>query len=332
MADPTAIARSDWPEFGLADDMRPLLAQRAAEGRPAVLATLFAAEGGAPRGIGAQMLIWQDGIAGYLSGGCVEADIALHARECLDSGEPKVLVYGRGGPADIALPCGGRIEVLLERLAPGDEAISRLIEFAGRRVPALYLSDGRQRACVAQGEAVPQFEASVQRVYEPHRRIALFASDPVVLALASLMAPAGYEILVARPKGPAAAPPVSGGYVTTNPADTISALDPDPWTAIVVAMHDEIDDHEALVAALRSRAGYVGLLGSRRRLQEKIARLRTAGLDEEAIGRLRAPIGLPGLGRGPWQIAASIQAEVMQQMWRHRIEVAEFQPAPLAAE
>lgn len=332
MSDAAALARSDWPQFGLAEDMRADIARVLGAGRAAVLATLFAAEGGAPRGLGAQMLIWEGGLSGYLSGGCVEADIALHAQTCLEDGVPHRLVYGRGGPADIMLPCGGRIEVMLERLAPGDRAMDRLLDLTKKRIPAFYSSDGVNRACVAAGEPGPAFREVVRRIYEPCHRLVLFGSDPVVLALATLAAPAGFEIVHARPKGPETAPPLGGLYVTASPIDTLRMFPPDPWTAIVVAMHDEFRDHEALVAALGSGAGYVGLLGSRRRLQEKLARLRAANLDEDAIARLRAPIGIAGLGRGPWQIAVSIQAEIMQTLWASRLHAEGFKSHTLAAE
>ena len=73
------LADVDWPDFGLADDVRPALDALVRAGRPAVIATLFAADGGSPRGVGTQMLIGEDIASGYLSGGCVEADVALHA-------------------------------------------------------------------------------------------------------------------------------------------------------------------------------------------------------------------------------------------------------------
>ena len=112
----------DWPAFGLQDDVRPTLAAVMQSGAPAVLVTLFAADGGSPRGIGAQMLFGDSRVTGYLSGGCVEADVALHADQVMAAGEPVRLVYGRGGPADVRLPCGGRIQALVERLEPNDPA------------------------------------------------------------------------------------------------------------------------------------------------------------------------------------------------------------------
>src|SRR3546814_7188598 len=66
----------------------------------------------------------------------------------------------------------------------------------------------------------------------------------------------------------------------------------DRWTAVAVATHDLEIDQEALAPALHSRAGYVGVLGSRRKLGERRAGLRDAGVGEADIARLHAPIGL----------------------------------------
>src|SRR5687768_16942897 len=80
-------------------------------------------------------------------------------------------------------------------------------------------------------------------------------------------------------------PPVAGlAYLRQEPAEALQAVGVDAWTAVAIATHDSETDHAALTAALPSAAGYVGLLGARRRLAERLARLRSAGLAEAAIG------------------------------------------------
>lgn len=332
MPDMIGNARDAWPVFGLTDDIRPALSDTLAAGEPCVLATLFAADGGAPRGIGAQMLITADAVHGYVSGGCVEADIAIEARRSLADGEPRRLVYGRGGPVDIMLPCGGRIELLLEQLAPGDPAAAKLLDLSARRHPALWVSDGRTRACVALGEhfAVQAATGTISRPYEPRSRVVLFGGDPVAIALAGMMQPAGHEIFFVRPKGPDAAPPVPAHYLRGEPQAALEEIAPDPWTSIVVASHDEIHDHQALMAALASPAGYVGLLGSRRRLSGKLERLRAQGMREDAVARLHAPIGLEGFGRGAWEVAASIQGEILRALEARKLSVGDFEAGAVA--
>jgi xanthine dehydrogenase accessory factor len=325
-----------WPEFGLASDIRPALAHALAAGRASVVASLHAAEGAAPLGEGAQMLFDQGAAAGFLSGGCVEGDVALHAQAALADGRPRWLSYGRGGPPDIRLLCGSRIELLLERINPGDPAARRLIDLTQARRPALWLSDGAARACLAEGE--PETEApaalrpavaaaqrgtaqaggaqgAIYRRYAPRPRLAVVGGDPIALAIARLADQAGFETALVRPKGPPEPPPLSKvRYFRDEPAQAFRALGLDRWTAVAIATHDIEIDHDALVAALPSAAPYVGALGSRRRLPERLARLKAEGLDEAAIARLKAPIGLDIGARSPWQIAVSVIAEAIQAL------------------
>ena len=70
-------------------------------------------------------------------------------------------------------------------------------------------------------------------------------------------------------------------------------------------------DHAALAVALPSEAPYVGLLGARRRLAERLDRLRAAGLTDRDLQRLRAPIGLDLGGKAPWEIAIAVVGEVI---------------------
>ena len=141
----------DWPLFGWADDIRPMLRRAAADRIPAALVTLVDVDGGGPRSPGAQMLFCESEAGGYLSGGCVEADVAIHARETLRDGAPRRLVYGRNGPwADIQLPCGSQISLLVERLSPGEAAVTQLLALTDQRQPALWRTDGaRRRAVIA---------------------------------------------------------------------------------------------------------------------------------------------------------------------------------------
>src|SRR3546814_4792955 len=96
------------------------------EGLSFALATIVAADGG-PRPVGAQMVVTETDSWGFLSGGCIESDVARNGREVIRDGRVRTLVYGKGSPfIDIRLPCGGRIEVAIERVGPGDRKSTRL--------------------------------------------------------------------------------------------------------------------------------------------------------------------------------------------------------------
>jgi xanthine dehydrogenase accessory factor len=84
--------------------------------------------------------------------------------------------------------------------------------------------------------------------------------------------------------------------------------------AVVVATMGR-DDDEALVAALNSDAGYVGLVASARRASAVAAELRDRGVDEESVARLRSPAGLDLGPSSQEEIAVAILAELVA--WRH---------------
>jgi xanthine dehydrogenase accessory factor len=300
----------DWPLHGLADDMRPALADALARG-PAALATIISLGEGGPRPVGTQMVFGQGSRAGFLSGGCIEADVEDHARASLADGEPRRLVYGEGSPwPDIRLLCGARIEILVERLDPDDDAARMLLNLAAARVPATWISDGRRRVCAA--EPIAAGAGAFSRHFDPAPRLVVLGGDPTALAVASLGVQSGFETTLVRPKGPLAPPPLPGlAYRRDGVASALAAIGLDAWTAVAICGHDLEIDHAALLAALPSPAPYVGLLGARRRLNERLDRLRAAGLSERDLAKLRAPIGLDLGGKAPFEVAVAVIGEIM---------------------
>ena len=90
-----------------------------ARGDKIALATVVATRRSAPRPLGAKLAISEHGeLAGSVSGGCVENDVYEHAQEVLATGRPKLLSYGIADEEawDVGLPCGGEIDVFVERL------------------------------------------------------------------------------------------------------------------------------------------------------------------------------------------------------------------------
>jgi len=295
----------------MTDDVRPTLRTVREAGMACTLATLVAVEGGGPRPVGTQMVFAPGVTAGYFSGGCVESDVADHAFACLADGKPRTLVYGEGSPwPDIRLLCGARIEIFLERVAPDDEALAELLAAYSERRPVIWVSDGSTRQCAE--EVSPWPAAAVVRPYEPTPRLIVVGGDPTALAIAQLGAQSEFETTLVRPKGPTSGPPIPGvAYSRAEPEEAFAAIGVDPWTAIAIATHDLETDRAALRAALPSTAGYVGLLGARRRIADRLAPLRAEGAPESAFAKLHAPIGLDIGGKAPWEVAVSVIGEIM---------------------
>ncbi len=263
------------------------------------------------------MVFDQDRADGYFSGGCLEADVANHAAEVLRDRTPKTLLYGQESPwIDIRLLCGGSIEILLESIDSGDPAVAELLHLGAARISALWRSDGYARTVESAPPNCPTWatdgtEYSLR--YDPKSRLVIVGGDPTALALAKLASEAGFETYLIRENGPGSTPPIDGlTYLRTTPADTLRAMRPDAWTAVVSTTHDDDLDDDVATSALRSNAGYIGVLGARSRIGSRRERLMKAGFDEHDLSRIHAPIGIAGCGKTPWEIAVSIVAEIMQ--------------------
>ncbi len=306
---------SHWRLAAPIDDIREALLGQPALPAQFAIATLVEVDGSAPRDVAAQMLITADEHWGFLSGGCIEDDVASHGRAVLEEGAPRLLRYGEGSPwFDIKLACGSGISVLVERVSASEPAVSALLEGWTQRHPVLWSSDGQERRAVPSDETQGDHWDGERytRLFAPPLRLVVIGEDGAALTTVSLAQAMGWEMVLIAPGAPET-PPYSGIiYHRGDPADALAALAPDPWTAIAVLSHDREDDERGLAAALLSDAFYVGAIGARARLEGRIARLRGHGLAEAQIARLRAPIGLYGFGKAPRDVALSLVAEVAQ--------------------
>ena len=89
------------------------------EGEDVVVATVVATRRSAPRPVGSSLAISSSGaLCGSVSGGCVESDVYERAQEVFASGDPQLVTYGISDDQawTVGLPCGGEIDVFVERL------------------------------------------------------------------------------------------------------------------------------------------------------------------------------------------------------------------------
>jgi xanthine dehydrogenase accessory factor len=276
------------------------------------IATLVAVDGPAPREVGAQMLITDQHCWGFLSGGCVEDDVARHGREVITQNTPRLLRYGEGSPwFDIKLACGAGISILVEPATIDDPAIAKLLSGYRDRKPVLWQSDGESRFAHFDEKAsprLPQWDGkNLSALFEPPLRLVIVGSDATALTLAGLALHLGTETVLVDLGGPDKAPFAGMSYQRSADAQTLPL---DRWTAVAVVTHDRESDESMLAAALSSDAFYVGTIGARSRLPSRVERLQQQGVSAAAIERLHAPIGLHGFGKSPQDIALSIMSEV----------------------
>jgi xanthine dehydrogenase accessory factor len=155
--------------------------------------------------------------------------------------------------------------------------------------------------------------------FAPPPRMLVFGAIDFAAAVARLGKFLGYHVVVcdARPVFATARRfPDADEVVVRWPHDYLSEVAVDERTVICVLTHDPKFDVPLLEVALRTPAGYVGAMGSRRTHEDRIARLREAGLTDAELARLRSPIGLDLGARTPEETAVSIGAELIQLRWR----------------
>ncbi|MEW1821480.1 XdhC/CoxI family protein [Arthrobacter sp. NPDC080031] len=152
----------------------------------------------------------------------------------------------------------------------------------------------------------------------PPPRMIVFGAIDFAAAVARIGKFLGYHVTVcdARPLFATKARfPEADDVVVAWPHHYLAETDVDERTVLCVLTHDPKFDVPLLELALRTPAGYVGAMGSRRTHGIRLAKLRENGLSEEELARLCSPIGLDLGARTPEETAVSIAAEIISAMW-----------------
>jgi len=154
--------------------------------------------------------------------------------------------------------------------------------------------------------------------FAPAPRMLVFGAIDFAAAVAKAGKFLGYRVTVcdARPVFATASRfPDADEVITDWPHRYLSGVSTDERTVICVLTHDPKFDVPLLEVALRRPAAYIGAMGSRRTHDDRLARLREAGLTDAELARLRSPIGLDLGARTPEETAIAIAAELIQLRW-----------------
>jgi xanthine dehydrogenase accessory factor len=260
------------PERGEPADVWTVLGRWRAEGRRFVLLTVVESRGFTPQKPGGRMLLGERGeTAGTIGGGAIEHDCLREARELL-AGAPSEA----GGPA------------------PGTRTVRRQL------TTELGMCCG--------GEMVVHLE-----VLEALPRLVVFGAGHVARPLAALAAGSGFAVTVVDARA---------DWLTAErfPDGLRVVRDPEAWARewsgsgddyAVVTTHDHALDQRVVQALLPMTLRFTGLIGSLAKQRKFAMRLLARGFTEDAVARLRSPVGLAIGARTPEEIAVSIVAELI---------------------
>ncbi|MFD1802706.1 XdhC family protein [Mixta tenebrionis] len=300
------------------------------QGAEVWLCTVLRSWGSAPRAPGAMLAANQQGeFCGSLSGGCIEDDFLARVQQGEFMCDSQLVRYGEGGLApQIRLPCGGVLEVLVERLPADAASLAHL-----SRLQQTLTGDERVVKQVTIGE-----RAQLEAVDAAAPRTLHYDSVRVILPIGSVLTLllAGYstvaheclriaqmlkmQVIVCEHRETfwrQLCEQQSGQAglrcINQHPARYLECYGATRHTAIVCTTHDARVDDLTLLEAVNTPAFYLGAMGSSSSSRQRIARLRSIGeLDEAKLQRIHAPVGLPIGSKTPTEIALAIMADIVR--------------------
>ncbi len=278
----------------LVRDVFEALNQVRKERIPAVLATVVEAVGSAPQQAGARLLLLSDGqVAGTVGGGAIEKLVLEEARALLLAGGSAGALGGASGGAS----GGPRTRLLTVNLTT-----------------ELGMCCGGTMAVFLETVPLPA-------------RLVVLGGGHIAKPLTALAAATGFAVTVVDERPQWADParfPGARDVLCDDPESVVGELSLDAGTAVVVVTHHHPLDQALVKALTGSRAGFFGLVGSESKRNKFLMRLRAQGIAEEALARLRSPLGVAIGAVTPEEIAVSIVAELVA--WRHGVALDEGVP------
>jgi xanthine dehydrogenase accessory factor len=338
-------------------------AQELAAGRPVVRAVIVKTWGSTPREVGADMLIQQDGsLRGTIGGGCGEAEVYELGQQLLASlGSPgensKNTANGFLYHVDLTenpddggdKVCGGRFDVLLQRLDPEPHALlvsgaHQLLQQGGRltwlsnlgsarpgfwradrqaaepapdRIPLRVQAAWREEAPEQPGWSVS--EQGEQLFLEPlgkTLRLVIVGAGHIARPLCRLASELGYRVFVLDDRADYARPeffPEAVEVVAGDYVEHLPGMAAAPATSVVLVTRGHKHDQDCLRLMAEQPLDYLGMIGSQRRIEAVYRELVEEGIPLERLRAVHAPIGLEIGAQTPAEIAISILAQMIMR-------------------
>jgi xanthine dehydrogenase accessory factor len=284
--------------------------RRAEAGERFAVCTVVRTRGSTPQKTGAVMLVTRDGqTLGTIGGGCVEAEVRTRALQQLDSNSSGSLFsfkldHDLGW--DDGLVCGGTMDVAVEILKnPSDsEAYTQ-----ARQV----LAAGREATVRVTAPDESDQLLTFERILEPKPTLVIAGAGHVGTALGRTALELGFHVCVIDDRSDFASTDRFPGAkcIVGEIEAELMRLPITENTYVVIVTRGHRRDGRALGAVVGSKARYVGLIGSKRKIITILQDLHRQGVPREQLEKVHAPIGLDIGAVAPAEIAVSIAAELI---------------------
>lgn len=314
--------------FGLIDHADPILHEE----RAVALATLVSASGSSSKKIGAKMLVGQSGriLGGVTIGGCVDAQVVEAADAIVAEGGRRLLSISLDDDEawEIGLTCGGTLDVLITRVEPGSAndptviAHRRALELLDRGDAAVIVTplDATTAPYTVPAEefdagalVTDQGRVFVDRIAPPVTLLIVGAGQ-IAMSLTRLARELEMRSVVIDGRERYATHdrfPDADEIRIGMPSEIVAEFELNRRAAVVLLAHDYKYELPVLRQVLRRPAGYIGLLGSRKRGASIRQILSEEGFTPDELARIHTPIGLDLGGKGSADVALAILAEIV---------------------
>ena len=312
------------------------------ESKPLVLATIINSRGSTPRTSGSRMIIYDDGgISGTIGGGAIEGDVIERAMTVFDTKRSSIASYDLrqdGRSDDLDLICGGHMEVILEYVDTCPENVF-LYGAAYKKIedeqPFLW------KAVIKEMDSGILLERCIQNIREtsggkylnlslhksgdgqiliepvlPTQTAYIIGGGHVSKEITKLTKHIGMKTLVFDDRRAFASesrfPEADGINVCPDYVNIFEPFKITENSYIIIVTRGHSYDKVVLSQALKTRAGYIGMMGSRKKRDILYEALITEGCNAKELERVHCPIGLPIKEETPAELAVSIVAELIE--------------------
>ena len=319
--------------------------------QPLVMALIMSQEGSTPRTTGTRMMIGADGYVGTIGGGRIEASVMEIAREMLHKPGAVTISFDLTSEIADAMDmvCGGKLEILIDSIAPDEKNrlfFSSLLQMLDQRQKGLMVTELLESGVLQVRRAIlredgvvigtPDFKMEIDSIPKKLRApiliqsgdrkffiepvmapgtVYLFGAGHVSLQTAILAKRVGFEVVVLDDRMEFAnTSRFSDADDVRVPASfeiAFEGLEIHADSYLVILTRGHLHDKTVLQQALKTPAGYIGMIGSRKKRDAIYQALENEGFTTKDFQKVHCPIGLSIGAQTPEEIAVSIVAELI---------------------
>jgi len=284
-------------------------------GEKAALCCVTGTQGGSVREPGALLAVHENGdMAGYLSNGCVDADLILQAQSAIKTGRAGEIRYGMNSPfKDIILPCGGGVDVLICPRPDIDFLKAVITHLESREAVSLQIHRSGTMRLVNDLNGAVWTDDNFCLPCLPPICLHIAGQGAEVMTLSDMARAAQWDVIIETADKPCldyAAHHNLPLYKLDTPQTVRADIGNDPYTAFVILFHDHDWEGPLLKRALKSDAFYIGAMGSRAAHDRRCDKLQALGVTQAEAAKIHAPIGLIPASRNAVSLAISVMAEI----------------------